>query len=270
MVYNPRATLKGKIGYWAKDSLPPFLATPLARARSRWNGTSANRDALVREFALPWRVVNGPFRGMNYLAESTGSSLTPKLLGTYELELHGVIEKELIAQPKLVIDVGAAEGYYAVGFAWRCPQARVILFDTFGYARVLARKLAKINQVSERVTVRSRCDPAALAAALQGQPDALVISDCEGYEMTLLDLAAAPALAGARILVETHDFLVEDATAILIQRFQNTHAITRIDAVPRTIEHFPKEVNGPDSRKVEAMNERRPPGMSWLYMTPLG
>jgi len=270
MVYDPRATLKGQLSCWAKDNLPEFLATPLARVRSRWIGNSAMRDSLLRDFGLSGRVVGGPFRGMNYLTESTGSSLAPKLLGTYEMELHPIIEQALAAQPKLVIDVGSAEGYYAVGFAWRCPQARVITFDTFGYARVLARKLAKLNNLSDRVAVRARCDPSNLTAVLQAKPDALVFSDCEGYEITLLDPATVPPLAKARILVETHDFLVEDATAILARRFESTHDVTRIDAVPRTLEHFPKDVKGPDAQKLEAINERRPPEMSWLYMVPRG
>jgi len=268
MVYNPKATLKGQISSWAKDNLPEFLATPLARVRSRWIGNSTLRNALLRDFGLPCRVIGGPFRGMNYLSESTGSSLTPKLLGTYEMELHPAIEQVLAAPPKLVVDVGSAEGYYAVGLAWRCPKIHVVTFDTFGYARVLARKLARLNNLSSRVTVRARCEPLALAAALQAEPDALVLSDCEGYELTLLDPAAVPPLGNARILVEMHDFLVNDATVILMKRFESTHNVTRIDAVPRTLADFPKDVKGPDAWKLEALNERRPPGMSWLYMVP--
>ena len=68
--------------------------------------------------------------------------------------------------------------------------------------------------------------------------------------------------------MSAHDFLVENATEILARRFEPTHAVRRIDAVERTLKDFPAHLNGPDSKKLEAMNERRPPGMSWLYMTP--
>src|SRR5438105_426555 len=71
-------------------------------------------------------VLDGPFRGLRYpSASSLHSGLLPKLLGTYEAELHGPIEHLLKSRTYgAVVDVGAAEGYYAVGFALRCPEAR--------------------------------------------------------------------------------------------------------------------------------------------------
>ena len=68
----------------------------------------------------------GPFAGMRYVDRSVGSCFIPKLLGTYERELAPKIERICRRQPGLVVDVGAAEGYYAVGLAMRIPEARII------------------------------------------------------------------------------------------------------------------------------------------------
>jgi hypothetical protein len=46
---------------------------------------------------------------------ATCSSVLSKLLGTYESELHPVLHEILIKPYELIVDVGSAEGYYAIG-----------------------------------------------------------------------------------------------------------------------------------------------------------
>jgi hypothetical protein len=63
-------------------------------------------------------VLHGPFEGMIYPATSLHDrNSVPKILGSYECELHDVIDSALRKKYYLAIDVGSAEGYYAVGFA---------------------------------------------------------------------------------------------------------------------------------------------------------
>lgn len=63
-------------------------------------------------------VKSGPFRGLQYIvAESICSALVPKLLGSYESELHETLERLLCNDYDLVLDIGCAEGFYAVGIA---------------------------------------------------------------------------------------------------------------------------------------------------------
>ena len=61
-------------------------------------------------------VKNGPMAGLKYPSFSSfGSSIFPKLVGTYENELAPIINKLNATQYKLIIDIGCAEGYYAIG-----------------------------------------------------------------------------------------------------------------------------------------------------------
>lgn len=76
------------------------------------------------------RVFWGPFTGMIYVGSSVGSEYCPKLLGTYESELHLIIEELCQKLFNTIINVGAAEGYYAIGMAICNPQSRVIAFET--------------------------------------------------------------------------------------------------------------------------------------------
>ncbi|MCS7063959.1 MAG: hypothetical protein NZM04_07975, partial [Methylacidiphilales bacterium] len=64
------------------------------------------------------RVRHGPFAGMVYENDTfCCSAIAPKLLGSYEREIQPWIESLLLDRWEGVVDVGCAEGYYAVGFA---------------------------------------------------------------------------------------------------------------------------------------------------------
>ena len=57
------------------------------------------------------------------------SSCVPKLIGSYEEEVHPIIEEIIRRRYSIVVNIGCAEGYYAVGFALRIPDAIVYAFD---------------------------------------------------------------------------------------------------------------------------------------------
>src|SRR5947209_5143244 len=62
-------------------------------------------------------VLNGPFRGQIYSRASLLNRVSgPRLLGSYEQELHPIFGN-LDPSYEAFVDVGAAEGYYAVGMA---------------------------------------------------------------------------------------------------------------------------------------------------------
>ena len=213
-----------------------------------------------------YRVMHGPFAGLNYTRKAAGSALAPKLVGSYERELHPVWENVTRNSYDLVVDIGCAEGYYAVGLAKHLPgQPKVIAFDMDAEARLLCRELSIRNGVSNRVEVRGDCDVAALRRALKGR--SLVICDCEGAEVDLLQINEIPALAQADIVVELHDFLRAGATEILTQRFAATHEIHLIDSVaPDPSLYVELEILTPDQRAI-ALDERAAP-MRWAWMTP--
>ena len=105
------------------------------------------------------QVMNGPFQGMKYIATSNGSQLLPKILGSYEEPIHEwVRERALAWQYETIIDVGCAEGYYAVGFALKSPKSKIIAFDIDTSALANARQLAMINKVDHRVEFSEKFD----------------------------------------------------------------------------------------------------------------
>lgn len=209
---------------------------------------------------------------MYYGKVSVGSVYIPKLLGTYEREIAGVVEKICARQPELIVDVGAAEGYYAIGLARRNPKANVIGFEMDEAGRRAMGEMATLNGIGGRLDIRGACDRIALAGALADATDSVVICDAEGAEDEVLDPVTVPALAGASILVEVHDFIVPGIADRLRSRFAPTHRIEEIGQVPRSSRDFPWQtfvtrVLG-ESTITWAVNEWRPATMSWLWMEP--
>ena len=100
-------------------------------------------------------VASGPFAGMKYLSESVCSALIPKLVGSYEAELHSIITQALGEGYTTVIDVGCAEGYYANGFALRLPTTPVYAFDIDVQARKLCAAMSN-SQSTARPSHRFR------------------------------------------------------------------------------------------------------------------
>jgi hypothetical protein len=220
------------------------------------------------------RVYSGSFAGVRYVADSVGSAYIPKLLGIYEQELSAEVENICRRKPGLIVDIGAAEGYYAVGLAVSNPQAKVIAFEMDPKGQEALHEMSRINQVLNRVEVRGKCEPKDLAGALGNETDPIVICDVEGYEEKLLDPQAVPALAKAAILVELHDFIIPGITEELKRRFESTHRIKHIWQQARSRSQFPWHTFGtrllPKSYLDWSVSEWRPVQMAWLWMEPNG
>jgi hypothetical protein len=127
------------------------------------------------------QVRSGFFVGMRYGSNSVGSAYLPKLLGIYERELAAQVESICAGEPGLIVDVGAAEGYYAIGLARRNPQTRVVAFEMEPRGQSALREMAGLNGVANRVEVKGKCEAEDLAAALGDTQGAVVVCDVEGY-----------------------------------------------------------------------------------------
>lgn len=217
------------------------------------------------------RVQAGPFEGMNYVTESYGAAYIPKIVGCYERELYGVIDEVIAGGHDLLVDVGAAEGYFAVGLATRC-DAPVVAFEMSTQGRELAAKVAEKNNVAERFDLRGECRQDDLQEVLAGSQQPFVLVDVEGFEAQLLDLQRVPSLRGAAILVEIHEFARPGVTADLLHRFNDTHDIRVIWEEDRSENEFPYESLVtklmPKRFLRRAVEEQRGVKQSWLWMTP--
>lgn len=214
-------------------------------------------------------IEGGPFAGMKWIAQPVGSALLPKLLGSYESELHPALEEAFTQNYDTVVDIGCGEGYYAVGMARRFPQSIVYAFDTFPHARRICAEVVKLNGVEGRVHIGESCDAAVLRSLPLGER-ALIISDCEGYEKLLFNREMAAPLAGHDLIVEVHDFIDIETSSKLREAFQQTHhiqSIKSIDDIQKAHTYRYSRLEKYDIKtKWLILSERRPGIMEWFVL----
>jgi hypothetical protein len=215
-------------------------------------------------------VQQGPFAGLKLDKDTV--ELT-KLLGLYERELHRTVESIARLPIGLVVNVGAADGYYASGLARLLPGSRSIAFEADAKIRAALQRTLSANGLTSRVQVLGKCEIEDLAAALGTSSGALVVCDVEGYEAVLLDPSKVERLKGCYILVELHDLLIPGVSDLISRRFSASHSITEIKQADRTADDFPytswylKLL--PARYRQWAVDEGRAAEMTWFWMQPL-
>jgi hypothetical protein len=221
--------------------------------------------------SLGFRVQAGPFAGMLFPEEiiraDIESPILPKLVGCYELECQRFVEEICCRLYDQVINIGAGEGYYAVGLARRIPGARVIAFESHERSRELCAMLGRLNGVEARVEVRGFCDRESLNARLDrgSKTRTIIICDCEGAELDLLQPDLMPGLRLADLLVELHDFVQPDISRIVRARFAATHRLEMVEATKRDPDDYPVLAALPASDREFLISEHRLHQMKWLF-----
>ena len=219
-------------------------------------------------------VLAGPFAGMRYVEDAGWGSMGPKWIGCYESELNAPIEQLVAAAPAQLIDLGSAEGYYAVGLARRLPRTLVQAFDLSPRARRSLCRMIRLNRC-DNVVVRGLCDPKTLGLLLASGKSSAVVCDIEGGELELLDPARTHALTDCLILVECHrvgDLSPADVAKNLAARFAASHEVETIHARDRRANHVlaysPRLAGCPAAWLETVADEGRVEDQQWLWMRP--
>lgn len=229
-------------------------------------------DKYIKEKVLIEPVVrNGYFKGMRYPGfQAAGSAIYPKFIGSYESELAPVFNKIISTHYDIIIDIGCAEGYYAVGLAMLMPDAKVYAYDTDAHARNLCRQIAVINHVQDRVTIKGTLNADELKNFNFIQKRVLIISDCEGFEKQLFTPDNSAYLKNCDLLIETHDLFDLTISAYLIELFKNTHlppvitASTDDNKKAQTYRYPETESLDINTKKI-IFAESRKAIMEWIY-----
>lgn len=242
-----------------RELLTRVLVTTAVWRGKLWANTLVSRSTRVR---------SGPFAGLDYVVRSSEGAFLARLLGIYERELH----PELIAFAgeglEAIIDVGCAEGYYAVGLARLMPDVTVHAFDINETARRRCGLLADANGVRDRIVIGGEFAGADFER-FRGTRT-LVFCDAEGFEDDLLQPALFPALAEMSVIVETHPMDRPGVTQRLIDRFSPTHDVRQIDPAVMDADLPPEIAGAGHIDMVVACWEWRAGPTPWLVMRPKG
>lgn len=144
----------------------------------------------------------GPFQGVIYPVEAAlNRHSIPKLLGTYEIELSHIINLAIQRRYECIIDIGTAEGYYAVGMAVR-TKLPVYAYEPEPEEKRLCALMARINGVQDILHLNDCFTSADITAFADKR--ALVICDCEGFEAQLFNSDTVSLTSRWDLLIELH------------------------------------------------------------------
>jgi len=252
------------------DGYLPFLYRPVRAAYQAYVGLRFRREyaGLANKImqARGTRVLSGPFQGMKYLDSACSSALLPKLLGTYEDELHPTFAQLLTEPYDTVVDIGCAEGYYAVGLALRLPQASVLAYDIDPVALGRCGELAELNGVRDRIDLRSPFNAADLLELRDRK--VLVVCDVDGFETELFAAGMAKYWSGADLVVELHDFMGAPCRSLVESCLALTHRCAIICSEEKPASKIADFTFLTAEERRLAVSELRPP-QEWLIARAL-
>lgn len=219
------------------------------------------------------RVQYGPFRGleMDYMTlDSTNQGMAigcvPILSGSVEQDISPWVLQAIHTDYDVIINIGAGEGYYALGFAKNCPRAEVIAYEMLDGVRHQLYKNMLLNKLTN-VSIRGLCTSEELNAVLGGfkGKKILLFVDIEGAEYEIFRKVEFERTNHCDMIVELHDFVHSDITSAMYRSYCVTHTIETIAQGARN-PHI-KELDGiPEFLKFALMNEYRPVRMKWMRL----
>lgn len=149
-------------------------------------------------------VQSGIFKNLRYpKIYSYGSVIFPKLMGIYEKQLHKPINELKKNNYETVINIGAAEGYYAIGMALYFPKSKVVAIDQNIDALNFLKEMSITNKTQDRVKIING-DAKIFLEKIDPNQSYLVVCDCEGCEYDIFSEKNIENLKRSDLIIEMH------------------------------------------------------------------
>jgi hypothetical protein len=215
-------------------------------------------------------VVSGPFTGMRLTSNPWwgGNDLGSMCLGLYELEvLNCIIESS--SERENFVDIGAADGYYAVGGLYCGSFKKSLAFEISEFGRSTILDNWKTNGSPGEISVFGdvfRDFERALSEVDLSR--SVVLIDIEGFEFDLLNKDRLKFLKDAIIIIEVHNW-IEDFFEKYSSFLRNAHEyfdISIIENVDRSLSGFPFLRSFTDDNRFLLLSESRQCVMRFLKL----
>jgi len=199
--------------------------------------------------------------------------LGAQCLGIYEYEILVELEVLLEGQNKTFIDIGAADGYYAVGALFSGLCGKVICFEQSEAGRTTIRDNWKANGAHGSLIVQGEANNESLSALKESDVNnAVVLIDVEGAEFDILTEPVLEKLKRCVVILEVHNW-AEDFVSRYTGLLQRLHAyfdIEKIDRKTVDLYSFSELRDLTDDNRALLGSERRPCAMRFLKLLPRG
>lgn len=212
----------------------------------------------------------GPFKGMKIAKEKSWEleyGLITKILGTYE---EKVIDKLIKFSKKnnTFIDIGAADGFYVVGMAFKNFFKYIYAFEINSKSRRIIEINHRLNKSKQNIKIKNEANYLSLKRIIKLRKKCTILIDIEGAEFDLLSLKVLKVLKDCHIICELHKFYGEKKYYDLIE---NSKKIFKTELIKRSSYNpskFKELDSFSDDERLLALSEGRKSNQEWLILTP--
>ena len=193
------------------------------------------------------------------------------LFGIYEQEvLNSLFDKPSTC--RVIVDIGAADGYYPVGCLLSKQYDFAHAFEISALGQKCILDLAKLNNVESQIKINGEASHEALIDLFQNLPPSMILIDIEGAEFLLLTDEAVESMRKHFVIIEIHDFLVENGEKELIKlnnKLEKYFRISKFTTGARDLSVFSELHLYSDQDRWSICSERRQRLMWWWRLDPL-
>jgi hypothetical protein len=218
-------------------------------------------------------VAFGPFKGMKISEDVWWGEhdRAPMILGLYEKEVQEYITN-ISNYYDIFIDLGAADGFFGIGALISKKYKKSYCFEITHEGQEAIIKNAKLNHVENDVIIEGLADQNFMDLIPNNElKKALILCDIEGGEFDLFTDEALIKLKNNLIVIEIHDFLVENGEeklSKLLLRCSNIFDYKFLTTTSRDLSNFDALNDLTDNQRWLICSEGRPSLMKWLVLSP--
>jgi hypothetical protein len=217
-------------------------------------------------------VKYGFFKGMKLGKFTWGARDSgPMIMGSYEYEVQSTIMNSP-SRYKVFIDIGAADGFYAIGLTKNRKFEKAVCFESNVKSQTLIIENAKENKVEKNIEVFGTAKKDFHKKLLREfkSKEMLFLIDIEGGEFEILDHELFKSLQKSMFVIEIHrnctDF--EKKYKKLLKNASEFFETEIIDSSARKNISSPTMADWPDEDRLIVFSEGRRYKMEWLVLRP--
>lgn len=222
-----------------------------------------------------YRIAYGPLAGLQLDPQSWWSAADrgAMIIGCYEAQVLRELQR-ICEGSRSLIDVGAADGYYAVGAVKAGLVPRAFCFEMSAEGRAVIAANAEMNGVADRIAITGTADSSFLDSIPRefwSQDErSIFLFDIEGAEFDLLTADTLQRLRNSFLIVELHEAKGTSPSKadVLMNRAERFFQVDVITAGPRDPNAITELSDWSDDDRWLLMSESRPFVMRWLLLTP--
>lgn len=219
------------------------------------------------------RVKYGPFKNLILDKDSWWAKfdLISQILGTYEENVVNYVLSKREETKELFVNIGAADGYFAVGFAFSGLFENIYAYEISRDARNKIRENAIRNNCINKINIKNEANIYSFMEIEKSFKSGMILIDIEGSEYDLLDQKMFSILKNFHLIVEMHPFLVNDGflknERLLLdaKKYFNVDISFRKNYSPCKFKELAKFS---EDEQLLALSEGRSEKTEWLLLSP--